>query len=796
MHRGMVLAWLAAAWIAAIAASAQYGAAAWPFALTAGALALTAALLRRNKRIALYALALPAVMLGGIAREHASRASLPDDAIAYYNDGTAMRIRGVLRDDPEIRDTSQRFAVSVREVQRAGAWQPASGGVLVRGPLLPERLAGDVVELEGALESPPVLDGFDYADYLARQGIRSVMEYPSTRRIGHEEPNVARSTVLRVRRSLSRALAVSLPEPQASLAHGVLLGQRSALPAELNEQLNATNTSHLVVVSGSNVVLVSSFCTMLFGWITGRRRALLLSVVAIAAYAFLIGASPPVLRASAMGVVLVIARSSGRQSNGITSLLFAAAIMAGVTPPVLRDVSFQLTFAATAGIMYIAAPVKRACIEAVGWLMRREDVPRVVGPMFAEPLSVTIAATIATAPLLALYFGRASLVGLPANMLIVPAFPLILASAALAALGGMIPHAHLLFAAPAHVMLSYWITVVGWFAALPNANVAFDGYSGGLLLATYAAATLILIIVSRLVRSSSGRHLAQSRPFSWRTASRRALLVAPIAGIIGAGFIARPAPPPRLEVTVLDVGQGDAILIETPSGVDVLVDAGPGPAALRGLGRQLPWHDRSIDLAIVTHTQGDHATGMLTVFERYDVRRLIVGGNDDASVLAGELRDAAMTEGIAAEAASDASFDLGDGVVLQIIVPRAADGSALAGNDASAVVRLVYGGVSFLLAGDIEAAGERALIERGADLAATALKVPHHGSRTSSTREFLDAVAPQVSVASAGADNRFGHPAPDVLERLDDYGAVYTTAQDGDVRFSTDGLRLWVEVGG
>jgi competence protein ComEC len=790
----MVLAWLAAAWLAGIAASARYGDDAWPIALTAAATALTIALARRSLSIALYAIVLPAVILGGMLREGASHSGLPDNAVAHFNDGAAMRIRGVLRDDPQIGDTSQRFAVSVREVQRAGQWHEASGGVLVRGPLLPSYRAGDVVEIEGKLASPPALDGFDYADYLARQRIQSVMAYPSIRMIGHDEPSFARASVLRVRRSLSHALAVSLAEPQASLAQGVLLGERSALPPDLNEQLNATNTSHLVVVSGSNVVIVSSFFAMLFGWLTGRRWALVLSIAAIGVYMVLIGMSPPVVRASVMGVLLVIARTSGRRSSGITALLAAAAVMAGFTPSILRDVSFQLTFAATAGIMYLAAPLQRRSIDAIGWLLRRDDVPRPIGWLLAEPAAVTVAATIATAPLLAYYFGRASLVGLPANMVIVPAFPLILASTALAAAGGLIPGLHLAFSAPAHFALSYWIGVAGWFASLPGATVGVGNYSAGLLAATYVSIAATLLVAGRVMPRGTMRHLAESRPFSWRAAVRRTMLVAPVVGLAGAGFVALPSPEPRLEVTVLDVGQGDAILIETPSGADVLVDAGPGRAVLRGLGRQLPWHDRSIDLAIVTHGQADHATGMLDVLDRYDVSRVIAGGDDGRSVLRSALSNAAAREGITVESATDSSFDLGDGVRLTIIV-RGDDAAPLDGNDASAVVLLTYGDVSFLLTGDIEAAAGRVLLDAGIDLRATVLKVAHHGSRTSSTRAFLDAVAPQVSVVSAGADNRFGHPAREVVDRLDDYGAVYNTAKSGDVRLSTDGERLWIETG-
>ena len=196
-------------------------------------------------------------------------------------------------------------------------------------------------------------------------------------------------------------------------------------------QLNDTNTSHLVVVSGENVVLVSTYATIALAWLVGRRRALALSIAAVFGYALLVGASPPVMRATIMGVLLVVAQLSGRPTHGLTSILFAAALMAGLDPRVLRDVSFQLSFAATAGIVYLASPLRqldrsRRWHGRCGAMRCRAGS----GRSSRSRSSVTLAAIIATAPLLALNFGRLSLVALPANLLVVPAFPLILADVA------------------------------------------------------------------------------------------------------------------------------------------------------------------------------------------------------------------------------------------------------------------------------------------------------------------------------------------------------------------------------
>jgi competence protein ComEC len=791
VNTGMALAWLSAAWLGGTAASATLGRGAWPLALALGAAALTMFVVRRERAALVYAVALPALFLLAGARYDATRPHVAPGDAARFNDGVAMRIRAVLRDDPDVGDTSQRYAVTVRAVQMDGGWQATSGGVLVRTDLLPRYRSGDVLEIEGKLESPPRLDGFDYADYLARKGIASTMEFPFARRAGHEDDGILHATVLHVRRTLSRSLALALPEPQASLAQGVLLGQRSALPPDLAADLNTTNTSHLVVVSGSNIVYVSAFATMLFGWFAGRRRGRLLSIAAVVAYTMLIGPSPPVVRALIMGVLLVAAGVSGRRGSTITALVFAAAVMVGQSPQIIRDVSFQLSFSSAAGILYLASPIRKWLIEGLAAVWRVDEVPRWTHGV-AEPFAMTIAAIVSTAPLLALNFGRLSLVAVPANVLVVPAFPFILGASLVAALGGLLPEYRLVFAAPAYYVLTYWIEVARWLASLPHSAAEVGGYTEGWATASYAAIVAAGLLFVRFVRAPSVSRLAESRPIGARRLRAAALLGVPAAALVAsAGFAVWPSPPPQLSVTVLDVGQGDAILVRTPSGRNVLVDGGPGGAVLRGLGDELPWHDRIIDLLVLSHPQADHVTGLLDVLARYDVRRVLAGPGVQPGPTYDAWVAAVRDEGVAIETAlQGAAIDLGDGVRLDVLGPDEVEAMDLQTNNSAAVVRISSGEVSFLLTGDIEAKAERALLAAGVDLHATVLKVAHHGSTTSTSRAFLDAVRPSIAVVSSGKDNRFGHPAPDVVDRLDGYAAVYNTAASGAVHFETDGRHL------
>jgi competence protein ComEC len=788
----MALAWTAAAFIAGAVAAATLGAAAWPLALALAALLAALALWRQHRSVAVWAGVLPLIFLAGLLRFELVDRGVAGDDVSHLVGGPEMRARGVIRDDPVMSDASQRFVVDVREVRRAGAWARASGGAQITTGVLPRYSGGDIVVLEGEFEAPPTDASFDYAEYLAQRGIRTILDFPEVSVIGHENGNLLDETLDSVRERLARGIEQSLPEPQASLAEGVLLGRKSALPPDLRDDLNATNTSHLVVVSGANVVLVSAFAVAALSWVFGRRRALMLSIAVVLMYMLLVGVSPPVVRGTIMGILLIIAQVTGRRTNGLVSILFAAALMIAVEPDAVRDVSFQLSFAATAGIVFVAAPLHDWIIEAVARVSRRDAVPHAVSAFVVLPLATTIAAIVATEPLIALNFERVSLVAIPANLLVVPAFPLILASSGLAAAGEMLPFGHTLLAAPGFYLLSYWIGVAGWLAGLPAASVTFDGYTSWWALTTYSALTAIgYATLRRFGRPAGGR---LSPGLSWRRVAPFAAAAVPAAVLVAtAGFVLRADEPARLRVTVLAVGQGDAILIQTPSGEDILVDGGPGPAILRELGDELASYDRSIELVVLTHPQLDHVAGLIDVLNRYDVRRVMVGPGLSESAGYDAWLDAVAVEHVIAEhPGSGTTFDLGDGVRLEVLGPTPALSDDYQLNNTSLVVRLVLGDVSFLLTGDIEASAERELIASGADLSATVLKVPHHGSATSSSPEFLAAVDPDVSVVSAGEGNRFGHPAADVAARLEAYGDLYVTAIHGAVRFETDGRRLWV----
>jgi len=265
--------------------------------------------------------------------------------------------------------------------------------------------------------------------------------------------------------------------------------------------------------------------------------------------------------------------------------------------------------------------------------------------------------------------------------------------------------------------------------------------------------------------------------------------------------VALTTPDDKLHVSFLDVGQGDAILIQTPGGQDILIDGGPDPQKINlELSKKLPFWDRTIDLVVCTQPHADHVTGLVEVLQRYKVNQVLEPGVSYNSSIYQEWCNLVENKGIEYNIArAGHEIDLGSGIKMEVLNPPEGlfEGTSHDVDNNGVVLRLTWDKVSFLFTADIREEAEFELIGQRANLKSTVLKVAHHGSKTSSSQQFLAAVDPEVAVISAGADNPFGHPSPEVVERLIDRlgkDNVYRTDQDGSVELITDGERLWARV--
>ena len=384
------------------------------------------------------------------------------------------------------------------------------------------------------------------------------------------------------------------------------------------DDLNRAGISHLVAISGQNVAIVAAVLVASLTWWIGRQPATAVAMLLMLLYALFVGASPSVLRAALMANVMLGATLAGRPGSAFGAITLAAAILVAWRPLIVDDVAFQLSFAATLGIILLAERI-RAYVEP--WMV---FTPGAVAAPISESIAITTAASIAVIPIIAASLGRISLVSLPANLLAAPLFLLALGGSLITALVAVVDTGlGRLVGEVASLPLTGLVHLGGFAAALPFASLEITGF--GLLetvAAYFVAGGALLVLRQRLPSLSDATQ--RGRPLQLQPALGLSLLLLVAAALIW--YSALQPGSDRLRVTVLDVGQGDAILIETPAGHRILVDGGPGGARItQALGRALPASTRRIDLVVLTHAQDDHVSGLVEVLQRYDVGAVLTG---------------------------------------------------------------------------------------------------------------------------------------------------------------------------
>jgi len=744
--------------------------------------------------------------------------------LAYYNlpaeqayDRTAaeVTIRGYVSNYPLRKDTKAQVEITVTALERAGAYQAVSGTARFTTNASAGYLYGQPLQVRGRAVTPPIFTDFSYQEYLARKGIHTLF-YPShiTPLPDANQGNPLIYQLYRLRARGEMLLNQLLPEPYAALANGMLLGIESAIPADLYEQFNLTGSSHVIVISGSNVALIAGIMLAFGRRLLGQRRAIWLALVGIATYALLVGGDAAVLRAAWMGALFAIATTLGRRNTALVSLAFACWVMTIANPLTLWDVGFQLSSAATAGLILFSSTVTALFDRLLpGWfqggpltgtmVVGGVDLARTgqsaLQGILQDGLMVTIAANLSTLPLVLYYFGRLSLVSLLTNVLIAPAQSLIMLWGSMGLLLGVVgleAVAQIVLWIP-WLCLRWTVGIVEWTAALPGASLEISGYAMPQLILTYLAILAISGGPGLQNRLVAFRQAMQIKPREWVGSALTNVLVIGLLTITVTLLwaIRLGEPDGRLHLYFLDIGQGDGILIQTPSGRQLLIDGGASPQQLTTeLGAVMPFWDRSIDLLLMTHPDSDHMEAQRTLPARFAIDTALeaatIGVNPDADGWRDNMHAGAVT---VERTAQGGWIDLGDGVALWLLWPaQNAVADEEAKNENSLVAKLVYGEFSLLLTGDIGLPSEEAMIAAALPLQSTVLKVGHHGSKGSSGQAFLDAVQPQLAVIQVGAENRYGHPAPEILDRLAGI-PILRNDLHGRIHLTSDGQQLWLE---
>jgi competence protein ComEC len=723
-----------------------------------------------------------ALTLGGLRMSFVPMTS----DVAQYNNSGGLTIEGVVVGEPDVRDDKILLRLDAETITRAGETLTTSGIVLVQAPPTSVDVHyGDRIAATGQLITPAESDTFSYGDYLARGGVFSIMTDTAVEILssGHGNPLLAALFDLKAQAQI--VIARYLPEPNAALLTGILLGNARGIPPEVNDAFSKVGASHIVAISGFNMAIVSGVVMGLLGHfrVTPKWSALI-GMMVLLVYTLLVGANASAVRAAIMCSMLVIGKLIRRKTYVPASLAFVALLMSLQNPTILWDVGFQLSFFAVLSLALFVDPVQKRMDRLLVRTFPRRTA-QLVGDALAEPVVVTLAAQVMTLPLIVLYFGRLSLVSVIVNLLVIPVqaqllvlgFVAMFTAVVLPALGQVLYWLDM-------ILLAWTIGVVRAFARLPFADTEF-----------HVDPRFIALFFGIVI----GGALMQAAQPAWalslgRWVRGRAVVTA--VGFAGAGlFILMIAvllsrPDGNLHVWMLDMGHSNAVLIQTPHGAHILVDGGHYPSRLlTALGERIPFNKRDLETLVITQPDEYEFGALTAVADRYAVGVILTNGQPNLSPAYQTLQDKLAGKAVVVVGAGY-TLEADDGTRLEVLHPQSQPdvGDSL---DTNAVtLRLSYGGVSFLLTSDLSQDGQTALLQAGQWPVATVLQLPKHGTVRSLAESFVKAVQPQAVVVQADPANRLGDPNPDTLSLI---GTVplFRTDTSGTIHLWTDGRSLW-----
>jgi competence protein ComEC len=569
-------------------------------------------------------------------------------------------------------------------------------------------------------------------------------------------------------------LRLRLGEPFASIVAGELWGERSALPPDVRAEFQETGTVHVLVTAGLHVGAVAALCVAAFAWVTlPRWFACALATAAVWIFACSTGGAVPAVRAATMTTTALLARACGRSVFSCNGLAIAALLLAFAEPQSVSTASFALSFSCV-GAIFACGPLVERAIAGIAALPAR----------VREALVLSVATQIGTWPLTAAIFLQLTPYAIGANLAVVPC---VAATMALGALQLALAWSAPLAQACANLnswLLAWMLGAVRTIASLPYAAIpatpapvwCIAAYDAAILVATFALRRGATAFALALIATGAGLVLWPPQTYDG-----------------------------RLRVTVLDVGQADAIVVQTPRGHALLVDAGGmlergaagSDSSAERVGERIvvPFLLRhgihALDAIVLSHPHGDHAGGCAPVLRKIRVAELADGGQTYGGHAYRDCLDTARAQRVPVvypRAGSEWRTD--DGAAFHFLGPSLPfiSNSRNDINENSVAFTLRYRQFCMLFTGDAGAAAEGRFLAEGADLKCTVLKVGHHGSSYSSTRAFIAGVQPRYAIVSVGRHNLFGHPAPSTIATLRGFGArVYRTDVNGATIVTTNG---------
>ncbi|MGB7338687.1 MAG: ComEC/Rec2 family competence protein [Phototrophicaceae bacterium] len=778
----MRLVYIGIGWVAGIILAASFPSIIPLFWLIALGVATTLASFVRDTPYFWWMMAVLAIVCGGFRYSFVPQTS----DLAQYNDVGSATIEGVIVAEPDFRDDRLQIRLAAETIQFGAEMANTSGLILVNAPRVNDVAYGDRIQVTGLLTIPATYDTFSYSDFLAREGIYSVMELAIVEVINHDEGNPLFAWLLDSKNHLMNRVNDALPDPESALLIGILLGNERGIDPKLSEAFTRVGASHVIAISGFNMAIIAGLVMGILEKPFNKRKwiATVIGVLVLAIYTLLVGANAAVVRAAIMSSMVFIAPQLNRRSYIPASLVFVALVMSAQNPLVLWDLSFQLSFFAVLGLVLFTEPLERQFKRLLHGILPNPIAER-VGAFLNEPIVVSIAALIMTMPLIILYFGRLSLVSLLVNLLIVPVQALILLCGGLALIIAIF--------APSLAQIFFWLDLV-----LLRWTIGVVRYFGDFAYADIEISLPSYLVWGFFVAIIGGSIVNVTRP-KWAIRAGYWLQKNPILPTLSLAIlgllilfltILTSRPDGRLHVWFLDVGHSNAVLIQTPNGSQILVDGGRFPSRLlTSIGDRVPFYDRELELLIMTHPDEFDLGALPSVLRRYEIGAVLTNGQDNLSDTYQNIQSALSTNEIVPVVAGY-TVELDDGTLIEVLHPQTTPDLSTDISDAAMVLRVSYGDVSFLLTSDVSQGGQIEMLESGQWIGASVMQLPQHGTTRSLNGSFYNAVQPQVVIAQYDEANRRGDPDSDVLFMLGDV-PLFVTGDQGTLHLSTDGRTLW-----
>ena len=726
---------------------------------------------RRNRYIGLSPVLILFSFLTGILRYQITASPLSQNNLAFYNDKGVVTITGEIYGYPDRRDTFQLLTVRIKQLSSPNvglAGLPVTGHVVIRTGMETPWNYGDSIQITGSLVAPSDEEDFSYRDYLARRYIVSSLYYPELVLISREGGSPITRWIYLLRDRGLATLAKLYPMPESALLSGILLGVDSGIPTDIQNSFRATGTTHIIAISGFNISILAALLSSIFYRLFGAHKGALATVITLGFYVILTGASPSVIRAAIMGSLGLFASLVGRRQTGLNSLAFVAAAMCLGNPYLPWDVSFQLSFLSTLGLILFAEPMVawlNGCFTRFLPARSFEHVAEKIG----EYCLFTLAALITTFPVMAFHFHSLSWSSLITNPLVLPVQPAVMILGGLSLLLGLLwfPLGKLI-SYLAWPFVAYTIKIITWLGNLTGNTPVTVSIGMGFIVIYY----LVVIMLMTKRKSLGIKRLVQPS----------LIIIIGLAATVFAWRSALSRPDGNLHVYLFENGPSENLLIRSPTGEYMLINAGSRSSNLaNSLGARLPPIDQHLDYVFLPVSDKPAIRALRHGLSGITVENLVWLGNPSGLASTLDLQNnievhvvntSIEQEGMAYRLAPDITMDIftykGDGGWaffiewdrFRILIPiHISDVSWLE----SLLSSHPLGEVSvILLAG--------------------------HGELKLNPPSFIRHLNPVIILVNSDAKS------PEAISAFDFHDSIImTTDQNGWVHLKTDGEQMWVE---